>query len=184
MIRFLIYNLPGGLTADIRMTVSTASHAIVQRLYGDHHPWLLQRLQLRLRHREDAEDLTAETFLQVMVQPDLVGIREPRAFLTTLAKRILFHFWRRRDLEQAYLLALSQLPVEQAISAEEQTELMETLLRVDQALEGLPSKGKAAFLYSQIDGLTHKEIAALLDVSVMTVRRHIARAIEQCCALA
>lgn len=165
------------------MTVSTASHAIVRRLYGDHHSWLLQRLHHRLRHREDAEDLTAETFLQVLAQPDLGAIREPRAFLTTLAKRLLFHFWRRRDLEQAYLQALSQLPAEQAPSAEEQTELLEMLLRVDQALQGLPPKGRAAFLYSQIDGLTHKEIAGRLGLSVMTVRRHLARAIERCCAL-
>lgn len=165
------------------MTASTASQAIVRRFYGDHQPWLLHRLHSRVRHREDAEDLTAETFLQVMAQTGLADIREPRAYLTTLAKRLLFHFWRRRDLERAYLDALSQRPVEQAISAEEHADLMETLLRVDRALDGLPPKGKAAFLYSQIDGLTHKEIAAQLGLSVMTVRRHIARGIERCCLL-
>ncbi|WP_109126475.1 sigma-70 family RNA polymerase sigma factor [Dyella sp. C11] len=166
------------------MTGTHTSHAIVHRFYGEHQPWLLHRLHSRVRHREDAEDLTAETFLQVMQQRDLADIREPRAFLTTLAKRILFHFWRRRDLEQAYLDALSLQPATQALSAEEHNDLVETLLRVDHALDGLPSKAKTAFLYSQIDGLTHKEIAARLGLSTMTVRRHIARAVERCCALA
>lgn len=165
------------------MTAPVTSQAIACRLYGEHHPWLLQRLRARLRHREDAEDLTAETFLQVLMQPDLGSIREPRAFLSTLARRILFHFWRRRDLEQAYLDALSQLPEPVALSAEEQALLTEALQRLDQALDGLPAKAKAAFLYSQIDGLTHAQIAQRLGLSVMTVRRHITRAVERCCAL-
>ena len=37
-------------------------------------------------------------------------IIEPRAFLTTVAKRVLFNYYRRQDLERAYLDALAQMP--------------------------------------------------------------------------
>lgn len=159
-----------------------SSHAAAARIYGEHKSWLLQRLHARLQHRQDAEDLTAETFVQLLMQPELAGIREPRAFLTTLARRLIFHFWRRRDLEQAYLDAIRQLDGTHAIGADEQAILSEALVRIDHALDGLSAKGRKAFLLSQLDGLTHAQIAARLNISVMTVRRHIARGIACCCA--
>ncbi|MHC1481655.1 sigma-70 family RNA polymerase sigma factor [Frateuria aurantia] len=151
------------------------------RLYTEHQPWLLQRLHARLQHREDAEDLAAETFVQALQQPDLAAIREPRAFLTTVAKRLLFHFWRRRDLERAYLEALASHSELLTPSAEEQHLMLESLHCIDQALDGLPAQAKLAFLYSQLDGMSYRDISATLGISVMTVRRHIGRAIERCC---
>jgi RNA polymerase sigma-70 factor (ECF subfamily) len=159
-------------------------HADARRIYGEHQPWLLQRLQARLQHRQDAEDLTAETFVQLLTQPDLASIREPRAFLTTLARRLLFHFWRRRDLEQAYLDAVRQIGDTHAIGADEQAMLTEALVRIDRALDGLSATARKAFLFSQLDGLTYAQIATRLNISVMTVRRHVARGIACCCAVA
>jgi RNA polymerase sigma-19 factor, ECF subfamily len=158
------------------------SHVAARRIYGEHHPWLLQRLHARLQHRQDAEDLTAETFVQLLAQPDLGSIREPRAFLTTLARRLLFHFWRRRDLEQAYLQAVRQIADTHAIAADEQAMLTEALVQIDRALDGLSATGRKAFLLSQLDGLTYAQIAARLNISVMTVRRYVARGIACCCA--
>lgn len=157
------------------------SHATVRRFYGEHQPWLLQRLHARLNHRQDAEDLTAETFVQLLTHPDLGSIREPRAFLTTLARRLLFHFWRRRDLEQAYLDAVRQIADTHAIGADEQAMLTEALVRIDRALDGLSATARKAFLLSQLDGLTYAQIATKLNISVMTVRRHVARGITCCC---
>ncbi|MNY46243.1 putative RNA polymerase sigma factor FecI [compost metagenome] len=51
-------------------------------------------------------------------------------------------------------------------------------------LDGLSAKARAAFLYSQIDGLTHKEIATALGVSVSMVRQYIAQALQRCYAAA
>ena len=38
------------------------------------------------------------------------SINEPRAFLTVVAKRVLFNHYRRQDLERAYLQALADMP--------------------------------------------------------------------------
>lgn len=147
----------------------------VGQLFAGHHGWLLQRLHARLRNQADAQDLAAETFVRVLVGPAPAGgIREPRAFLSTIAKRLLFSFWRRRDLEQAYLDALALQPEALAPSPEERAVLLETLAHVANALDGLPLAAQQAFLLSQIDGLGYAEIAAQLGVSQSTVRRHMA----------
>jgi RNA polymerase sigma-70 factor (ECF subfamily) len=38
-----------------------------------------------------------------------------------------------------------------------------------------------AFLLSQLDGMGQADIAARLGISLATVKRHIARAMLQCC---
>ena len=134
-----------------------------QQLFTGHHAWLLSRLKARLRNTAEAQDVASETFLRVVAAPNPVPIDEPRAFLTTIAKRLLFTLWRRRELEQAYLQAMSESPPEQAPSPEERALLLETLDTIAHAL----------------DGLTYHVIAEQLDISHSTVRRHMTEAFRR-----
>jgi len=156
----------------------------LESLYREHQPWLLGRLRLRVANPADAEDVASETFTQVAQGGAPADLREPRAFLTTIAKRVLFHLWRRQDLERAYLQSLMAVPEAVALSAEQRALLLESLEAIDRALDALPPAAKAAFLYSRLDGLTYPEIAARLGVSLATVERYMKRALLQCLGLA
>lgn len=150
-----------------------------QQLFDGHYPWLLSRLQARLRNTAQAQDVASETFLRVVVAHRPVAIEEPRAFLTTIAKRLLFTLWRRSELERAYLETLSLRPEDMAPSAEDRAVLLETLEYIAQALDGLSLKARQAFVLSQIDGLTYHAIAEHLELSQSTVRRHMAEAFRR-----
>ncbi len=156
----------------------------LRMLYLHHHRWLFGRLLARMGHREDAEDLASETFVQVATAPTGETIHEPRAYLTTIAKRLLFHFWRRRDLEQAYLAYLETLPETLSPSPEDRVLILETLGDIDRRLDGLPLIVRSAFLHAQLDGMGHDEIAETLGVSVRTVGRYLRQAMLQCCEAA
>jgi RNA polymerase sigma-70 factor (ECF subfamily) len=149
-------------------------------LFGEHHSWLLERLRLRLHCREDAADMAAETFAQIVALPDPHAIREPRALLSLIGKRLMFARWRRNDVERAYLEALASLPELTVPSPEEHWVVMEALMAVDQLLDGLSSKARAAFLYSQIDGLTYACIAEELGVSVTRVHQYVVQGLTAC----
>lgn len=86
----------------------------------------------------DAADLSQDTFLRILAsaQP-LADIREPRAYLLTVGKRLLSNFHQRRSLEQAYLDALAQLPEQHVPSPEQRWVLLETLQALDELLDGL-----------------------------------------------
>ncbi len=154
---------------------------VLHRLFGEHHGWLLGRLHARLGCRHDAADMAAETFVQVVALPDPQAIREPRALLTTIAKRLIYASWRRRDLERAYLEALALQPEALEPSPEERALVMETLLTLDALLDGLSPKARAAFFYSQLDGMKYADIAAILGVSTIRVRQYAAKGLTLCC---
>ena len=101
--------------------------------------------------------------------------------LITIARRITWRLWRRRELEQAWLEMLRSQPEPLEPSAEERVQTLHSLQRLDTALDGLSSKARMAFLYSQLDGMTHVEIAARLDVSPTMVRKYIMQALRRCC---
>lgn len=160
--------------------LSPADRLRAQALFSDHHPWLLGRLHDRLRNRAQAEDMASETFVQVIGQGRMAAIEEPRAFLTTVAKRVLYEFWRRRDLEQAYCAALARLPESHAPSPEDRALLLESLEAIALALDGLSDKARHAFLLSQLDGLTYEVIAERMGVSHGMVRKYMAQGWRAC----
>lgn len=153
---------------------------LLERMFVDDRPWLMGRLYMRLRNVEDAEDVAGDTFVQLVEMPRLASVREPRALIITIAKRLVWKLWRRRELEEAWLDSLRAQGEPLAPSPQEQLIILETLQRVDLMLDGLSAKARAAFLYSQLDGLTHKEIAAALGMSASMVRQYIAQALQRC----
>ena len=150
-------------------------------LYRDHHGWLEGWLRRRMGNAWDAADLSQDTFMRVLGSSQPLGeLREPRAYLLTVGKRLLSNFYTRRSLEQAYLEALAQLPQECVPSPEQRWVLLETLQALDELLDGLPAMVRRAFLLSQLEGLGYREIAERLDVSERTVKRYMAHAYEHC----
>ena len=150
-------------------------------LYREHRSWLERWLYQRLGNRWDAADLSQDTFLRVLASPQVLSeLREPRAYLLTVGKRLLVNFHKRRSLEQAYLEALANLPEAQMPSPEQRWLLLETLQALDELLAGLPPAVRRAFLWSQLEGLNYAQIAERLAVSERTVKRYMAQAYEHC----
>ncbi len=105
---------------------------------------------------------------------------EARSFLSTVAKGLCIDHWRRRQIEQAYLESLAQAPNLAEPSAEYRAVILETLYELDQMLSRLPAKVANAFMLSQLNGLTYREIGAQLDVSERMVKRYMAQAMLHC----
>lgn len=158
----------------------TPRQSLLHQLFGDHHGWLFERLRARLLCPSDAADMASETFVQVVALEDPHSIREPRALLTTIAKRLMYASWRRRDLERAYLEALANEPEQFAASAEQQALAVEALIEIDRLLDGLSSRARTAFLYSQLDGMTYAEIARELGVSAPRVHQYVVQGLRAC----
>ncbi len=149
-------------------------------MYRDHRGWLLAWLRRNVACPQRAEDLSQDTFVRLLGRDELRTPNEPRAFLVAVAKGLLFDYFRRAALEQAYLNELMLIPEAEQPSLEEQHLILEDLKAIDRLLGKLSSKARAAFLYSRLDGLTHGEIADLLGVSVPRVRQYLAQGIRQC----
>lgn len=153
----------------------------VEMLYCHHHSWLRGWLHRRLGSAEQAADIAHDTFVRLLGSERVpAAFDEPRAYLTTVAQNLVSNHWRRQKLERAYLDALAQVPHEVEWSPETRAIMLETLLELDRLLDGLPTVVRQAFLYSQLDGKTHAQIAATLGISIPTVKRYLAKALQRC----
>lgn len=160
---------------------STSSEQAFHDFYYNHHSWLKQWLSRRLGSSWDAADLCQDTFTRVLASSQCVGeIQEPRAYLKTVGKRILINFYNRRSLEDAYMDALAGLPEASAPSPEQRWLILEVLQALDELLDGLPRLVRRAFLLSQLEGLSYREIAEQFSVSERTIKRYMAQAYEHC----
>lgn len=158
----------------------------VERLYASHHGWLLGWLRRRLGDSCDAADVAQDVFMRLLTRQSLSagpGLREPRAYLSTIAHGLVVDHWRRRELERAWLETLAHLPEPQTPSPESRLIFLETLVAIDRMLDALRPQVRAAFLWAQLDGLTCPQIAERLGVSLSTAERHIASALRHCYAL-
>jgi RNA polymerase sigma factor (sigma-70 family) len=151
-------------------------------MYVSHHGWLVGWLRNKLGCPDFAADLAQDTFLRVMLAREYESIREPRAYLTTIAHGLVVNHWRRLDIERAYLEALACQPEPLVPSPEQRALILETLYEIDALLDALAPQVKRAFLLSQIEGLKYEDIARRIGVSLITVKRYMKQAFLHCLA--
>ncbi len=155
----------------------------VGALYVEHSPWLHGWLRKRMGNHCDVADLVQDTFVKLLKARSALEIREPRHYLSTVAKGLMIDLFRRRSLEQAYLEALASLPPAQVPSSEAQAMLFETLVELDSLLAGLGAKVREVFILAQLDGLPYAQIATRLGISLRTVNNHMTKAMEHVCLM-
>lgn len=163
-----------------RSDTEVAHHDHLHVLYRDHSGWLRGWLRKRLSNSADAADLAQDTFIRVMVARTASSLQQPRHYLTTIARGLVIDLYRRRSVEQAYLDVLMSRPEVHAPSAETRAVILESLLAIDRMLDGLGQRTRQIFLAVQLDGLTYEKAAERFDVSVTTVRKHLAKGLMHC----
>ena len=155
----------------------------VDQLYKNHRGWLHQWLRQKLGNTDQAADLVQDTFIKLLqTRDELFGIKEPRAYLTSIAKNLLIDQVRRKRIEQAYLDGLSQMEyiLHTVTSPEDQMQIIQALDKMCKALEGVSAKAQQAFILHYLEGYTHKEIAEQLGVSTKMIQKYLASSLIRC----
>lgn len=159
---------------------SDRQHQQVSQLYLEYHHWLVGWICRRVTESCDAEDLAQNTFVRILGRDVVPDLHTPRAYLKTIASGLVVNFYRRRDIEAAYLEALAAQPEAETVSPEVIHETMELLVQISLLLDGLPEKAKRAFLMARLDGMRYQAIADELAVSVSSVKKYIFQATRHC----
>lgn len=162
----------------------SAYHAKVASLYVDNHSWVQQWIARRLGNASDAAELAQDVFVRLLTQPrEFDSDSHARAWLSRVSLHLCVDFWRRKQLERAWLEALAQVPESHWPSQEHQAIILETLGQLQDLLERLPPRVAEAFSLSQLHGMSYRQIGELLEVSERTVTKYIAQAMFQCALL-
>lgn len=156
---------------------------VISELYQTHHNWLQHWIYQRLGCHGKAADIAQDAFVRILTvnnRQALPPLQRPRAYLCTIAGRLLTDHFRRQSLEHAYQQVLSLQPEAVIPSEMVRLEILETLQTLDTALSRLKGDIRKAFLLSQLEGLTYAQIALELKVSERTIKRYITRALTIC----
>lgn len=152
-------------------------------IYCDHHEWLQGWLRRRLGNAADAADLAHDAFVRLLSKPAPQGLKsfpEARGYLRAMANGLCADFWRRREVEQAWLDTLAARPEAFEPSPEHRALIIETLMEIGTMLSRLPQKAATAFIMAQVDGVPYRDIAQTLGVSERMVQKYMAQGMLQC----
>ena len=122
--------------------------------------------------REEAEDLTSETFVRAWTSPEPIRMETVKGYLFTIARNLHLQVLRRsrRHVE---------MPEELADTAPDPLARAERSSQVDAVLEALrelPESSREALLLRAVEGLSYEEIARALGISLVAVKVRIHRA--------
>jgi RNA polymerase sigma factor (sigma-70 family) len=144
----------------------------------------------RLRSEGSAEDLLQEMWIKVQ-QVDTGPIAEPLAYLYRMVNNLVLDrrrgetrraardfIWTDSQIEGSYENASDSAP-----SAEQVVIARDYLERVNQRLDALPERTAAIFRAVRIEKQPQKEIAALYEISVSAVEKHLQRAFREIVAV-
>lgn len=154
----------------------------IENLYLEHRGWLSVFIQRRMGCPETTADLIQDTYVRILTSGRLPEQKDARKYLTHIAKGLVIDVFRRRRVEEAYLDYLKQQPEDTAHSVETQALMIEALTEIDSLLHRLPVNVRQALLMRQLDGMSYKDIAKHLNVSVSSVEKYIAKGLQACLA--
>jgi RNA polymerase sigma factor (sigma-70 family) len=152
--------------------------------YLENERALKRFLRRFVKSREGADDLAQEAFLRAFAAESEHSIVSPKAFLFKVARNLALNELAKLssaateplgDFEgQEVLEDSSQAAVDDAVDGRER---MRMLAR---AIAALPPQCAKVFILRKMQGLSQKEIAARLDISVRTVENHVALGLVRC----
>ncbi len=143
---------------------------------------LKQYLLRFLVRRQDVEDIVQETFLRAYESEKSQTIRSPRSFLFKVAKNLALNELDRKSAQlMSYVGDMETLPlVDRRNSVEDDVEQQQRLAACTAAMACLSKQCRRALVMRKVFGFSHKEIARRMGISVRTVEKHLAKALQRC----
>lgn len=134
----------------------------------------------RTQDRQDAEDLTQDTFTRLVGSSTLETHTHVPALVFRVASNLLKDRNRRQSVhKQTPFSALDEdivngIPSRSTEGIEPERVLIgqESLAEAYRVLEGLEERTRTIFVLYRLEGMKHKEIAARLGIGLSTVEKH------------
>lgn len=151
----------------------------IERAYGR---GLRRFIAARMRYASaDASDVVQEVFLRLLRVEDFASIRNPQAYLYTMASHVLHQQMIRQTLTSdggaSAELSLDMSASSQVDPAAE-IELEQRFEAVARGLKEISPRAYATLIMCRCDGVPLKEVAVRLGVSHSMAKKYLARALS------
>lgn len=163
----------------------TAAQAKERALWLAEHvlpcePALRNWLQRRLSVRQDADDVVQETYAILASMADVSHVRQPRAYVYSVAQSVVLQQLRRAQVVSIEAVAeIDHVAIcGDEVCPERTASSRQELARIGALIDGLPDKCREAFVLRRVEGYSQREIAQRMQISENTVEKHICKGIR------
>ena len=156
--------------------------AVLESMFKTFYPVLAAYCQKYVKNEETARDIVQDVFLKVWENRQNVDFSMPlHSYLLKIAHNCCMNHLQHMKTEQNYLhnAALELLEMEAQydyLFDQLVADAMEE--KIEQVVETLPEQCRDIFRKSRYEGMSHKDIAQNLNISVRTVETQIYRALK------
>ncbi len=146
------------------------------------HEPVLRAYLLGLLSPPDVDDILQDTYIRLLRARERTLIQSPRGLLFATARNAVRDLYRRRAVTHTIPIAqidLSRVFDESASVAETVSRRQEADILCE-AIADLPPRCREILLLRKFENLSHREIAARLDISENTVDAQLTKALHRC----
>ena len=164
------------MTEICEQTERPVDRAVVEAWVRDHGPAVLGYLIKLCAGRDRAEDCFQETFRRAVEKGGDVCSERIRNWLYRVATNVAMDSFRRQK-RQCPTPAVDGLVSDPIPGPEAQSMQAEQVREIRAAVAALPDRQRTILILSYYQKLSYRDIAALLDCSLGTVKTHMSRAL-------
>ena len=155
-----------------------SNHAAFKELFYRYYQELCCYAEWHVRSRECAEELVSDLFVRLWENRASLAITNIRSYLYQSTKNRALNYLRKQVPATEPIEHYNDIRQPDGDSPYQQLLLKESHKTMNRLIDDLPERRKIIFLMSRIDGLSYREIASLLKISVRTVEDQMLKAVK------
>jgi len=126
-----------------------------------------------------AEEAVADVFLNIWLKRGRIEIKTSvKSYLYTAVRNQSINYLKKEKNFYEELELVDKEGIYSTLSADNFIQYEELKKELDKILDKMPNKMRLVFKMSRIDGLSYKEIAEILSISINTVQNHMVKAFK------
>ena len=154
----------------------------VSYVFLENSTFLKKFLRRFLYQDQDIEDVVQETYIKACKAERIKDIGHPKAYLFSIAKNLALNELGRKSRKMTDFIEECEAAnmAEPSESLEEYIQAEESVALYCKAASLLPERCRRVYLLRKVHGLSHKEIAERLDISLSAVSKHLSKGMLSC----
>ena len=148
-------------------------------LYNFYYPRLYAFSKSFLKVEDDINDILQEVFIKLWDnRHNIKNVETFNAWIFTVAKNAIVTYFRQKVRHHDFETRVRKLAVSGEIEFNDHLEYKDLKEKVDRIVDQLPEKRRKIFRLSREEGLSNREIAQQLEISIKTVEDHMLYAVR------
>lgn len=166
--------------SDWCIRLRASDHRAFEEVFQQYYDPLLGYAIYLLKNRPVALDIVQEAFMKLWEKRDTLNPNKSlKSLLYMIVRNLSLNYHRDTSNREAKLVdAIDDIAMHKPASPDDAFAGSALKGKMDQWIENLPDRQREALILSRFQGLSHQEVAAVMNVSPRTVNNHLVRALK------